>query len=97
AAPGSGGSTVTAFGGGSSPYTRPLRGGSTTGGTGGIGSLGGVTPATGGAASPTGAEAIQAAAARSPEQNVLLYEANRLKNKAAEDAGLRPRLPVHPY
>jgi hypothetical protein len=45
---------------------------------------------------PTAAD-IQAAS-RSPEENVLLYEANRIKNEELIKAGeKRPRLPQHPW
>jgi hypothetical protein len=38
------------------------------------------------------------AANRSPEENVLLYEANRLKNEQLIQAGAKiPRLPQHPW
>jgi len=44
------------------------------------------------------AEELQAAAQRSPEENVLLYEANRAKNQALIAAGARiPHMPQHPY
>lgn len=33
---------------------------------------------------------------RSPEENVLLYEANRIKNEEAVRAGKLPRMPQHP-
>jgi hypothetical protein len=42
--------------------------------------------------------AQQAAAQRSVEENVLLYEANRLKNEQLINSGARlPRMPRHPY
>jgi hypothetical protein len=38
------------------------------------------------------------AANRTPEENVLLYEANRLKNDELRKAGMNlPRLPQHPW
>jgi hypothetical protein len=40
----------------------------------------------------------QAAANRSPEENVLLYEANRIKNEQLIQAGAKlPRMPQHPW
>ena len=43
-------------------------------------------------------ESLQAAAQRTPEETVLLYEANRLKNEQLMQAGMKlPRLPQHPY
>lgn len=42
--------------------------------------------------------ALQAAAQRTPEENVLLYEANRLKNQQLIQSGARlPPLPPHPW
>jgi len=38
------------------------------------------------------------AANRTPEENVLLYEANRLKNEQLIQAGAKlPRMPQHPW
>jgi hypothetical protein len=35
---------------------------------------------------------------RSPEENVLLYEANRIKNDELRKAGVNiPRMPQHPW
>ncbi|HXP61667.1 MAG TPA: hypothetical protein VN829_14320 [Dongiaceae bacterium] len=43
-------------------------------------------------------DALAAAAQRTPEENVLLYEANRLKNEQAIASGARiPRMPQHPF
>jgi hypothetical protein len=44
------------------------------------------------------AEALAAASQRTPEENVALYEANRLKNQMLIQQGARlPRMPQHPY
>jgi hypothetical protein len=41
---------------------------------------------------------LQAASQRSPEENVLLYEANRIKNEELIKAGAKiPHLPQHPW
>jgi hypothetical protein len=47
---------------------------------------------------PNNAAALQAAAQRTPEETVALYEANRLKNEQLRAAGVRiPRLPAHVF
>ena len=33
----------------------------------------------------------------SPEAAAILYEANRLKNEDLTKAGLRPKIPAHPF
>jgi hypothetical protein len=56
----------------------------------------GTSPGLGnGQANPT--QADLEALTRSPEENVLLYEANRIKNQDLINAGVKlPRMPQHP-
>jgi hypothetical protein len=48
------------------------------------------------AAGPTTIGGFPTSTGLTPEQNVLLYEANRLKNADAVAAGRLPRMPAHP-
>jgi hypothetical protein len=65
---------------------------------GGLAAAPSTAPATGNLPGGATSDQWQAAAQRTPEENVLLYEANRIKNQQLIDSGVHlPRMPQHPY
>lgn len=58
----------------------------------------GMQPALASAVNTSSTPANQAIPERTPEESVLMYEANRLKNEQLIQSGARiPRMPQHPY